>query len=212
MDIPVRDEKGRPVGEDKEEKRKQEALVRKKVEYLRAKIKGKEVSEADGQPDAEPPRAKARGRRRRTSGPERKVHITAEELKEGDLVVAYLHDKKSTYLTEVMEVTPMQGDSPWIKLHLFGRTAPGSEQFKKYWLDGRRRWHFKEAGTPFWQQIYSHDVLYKLQAPLQNGRLSQKDKAEMARLWPEEPQILTTMPSRGITRRPECPPSAPACQ
>ena len=193
FEVPVRDANGRAFGDAPGDDEVQEALLREKVEYLKMKILRRESASLDEDSHHDSGMERKRLDRKVRMAPPRKFHFAPEDFKGGEMVVVYLKEKKGTYLARVLYVWTHSSDpTPWVRIHLYGCTSPGMESRKPYWLDGRRRvYQIKKATyTAMWEDIYATDILYRLQYPVADDLIDDRDKAEISRLWDNNLEIL----------------------
>ena len=121
----------------------------------------------------------------------------------GEMVVVHLPAKKGTFLARILKVWTHPSDpTPWVRIHLYGRTAPALETFKAYWLDGRKRAYQTKKPTysECWEDIYASDILYVLQHPLVDDCIDPRDMQDLDHHWNGQLEIL--MISQDVHREP----------
>jgi hypothetical protein len=123
--IPARDLKGRAVAAPVEDEPEQTALWQEKVDFIRRKTRM--TADDDGRLTPYHGRASApasdiaklRGRR-----PELKKLRSAEDLKVGQIALAWLASKRGTYVVKVLSIRAVKDDpTPSVRVHLDGASS-----------------------------------------------------------------------------------------
>ena len=115
------------------------------------------------------------------------------------MVVVYLKEKKGHYLAQVLRVwLPRDQEwemEHWIRLHLWGKAGGDPESFVPWWIDGERQCYLgkkaKGKMTVLWEDVYAALIRYRLDEPIQDGRIHDKDRENMKEIWGHHLQILT---------------------
>ena len=195
LSLPDRDLKGRAIVSSPDYKALQEKVCREKIAYLKKKIANKESAPVGPAgpgipvPEGSSKESKVPKKPQHTP-PARRLVYSSSDFKVSDMVIVYLPSKKGSYLGQVRKVWLPVEEAPgetekWIRVHLWGRTAPAASTFAPWWLDGRRRCYQKKASHhgELWEDVYASWIRYKLEHPIEGGELHPGDLNKLKAVW-----------------------------